>query len=213
MDPSAFEDFGNPAEAPDPVAKMATSDNYYSPEKGHIVATTPDTSECPGSMMASTTSETGQMTPKEYQDVTTFKSSTRAEYQTKHSEYKQKKEGPSEKEEPDKGLFGLGKIAGMDVFVLLVVIIVFVVVVVSIFIARKRRKVAVAPPPMVPPLPQQPPTPPTPTPTPPQPPAQAPQPPQPPAKPPEYPCSSCQQPLTYIDQYERWYCYNCGKYA
>jgi hypothetical protein len=26
-------------------------------------------------------------------------------------------------------------------------------------------------------------------------------------------CSICQKPLTYIPQYQRWYCYNCKKYA
>ena len=26
-------------------------------------------------------------------------------------------------------------------------------------------------------------------------------------------CKDCGKPLTYIDQYKRWYCYNCKKYA
>ncbi|MDW8021560.1 MAG: PRC-barrel domain-containing protein [Nitrososphaerota archaeon] len=26
-------------------------------------------------------------------------------------------------------------------------------------------------------------------------------------------CSTCGKPLTYVEQYRRWYCYNCGKYA
>jgi sporulation protein YlmC with PRC-barrel domain len=26
-------------------------------------------------------------------------------------------------------------------------------------------------------------------------------------------CSTCRGPLTYIPQYQRWYCYNCKKYA
>lgn len=29
----------------------------------------------------------------------------------------------------------------------------------------------------------------------------------------KYPCSICGQPLIYISQYKRWYCYNCRKYA
>lgn len=26
-------------------------------------------------------------------------------------------------------------------------------------------------------------------------------------------CPTCGKPLTYIEQYKRWYCYNCKKYA
>jgi hypothetical protein len=26
-------------------------------------------------------------------------------------------------------------------------------------------------------------------------------------------CLSCERPLTYVPQYQRWYCYNCQKYA
>ena len=26
-------------------------------------------------------------------------------------------------------------------------------------------------------------------------------------------CPTCGKPLTYIKQYKRWYCYNCGKYV
>lgn len=26
-------------------------------------------------------------------------------------------------------------------------------------------------------------------------------------------CPTCGKPLTYIEQYKRWYCYNCGKYV
>jgi len=26
-------------------------------------------------------------------------------------------------------------------------------------------------------------------------------------------CPTCGQELTWIDQYQRWYCYNCGKYS
>ena len=29
----------------------------------------------------------------------------------------------------------------------------------------------------------------------------------------QYPCPNCRQPLTYISQYKRWYCYSCKKYA
>lgn len=28
-----------------------------------------------------------------------------------------------------------------------------------------------------------------------------------------YPCPKCGRPLTYIQQYQRWYCYNCKEYA
>ena len=27
------------------------------------------------------------------------------------------------------------------------------------------------------------------------------------------PCSRCGKPLTFVPQYQRWYCYSCGKYA
>jgi sporulation protein YlmC with PRC-barrel domain len=26
-------------------------------------------------------------------------------------------------------------------------------------------------------------------------------------------CPTCGKPLTYIEQYKRWYCYNCGEYV
>jgi ribosomal protein L37AE/L43A len=26
-------------------------------------------------------------------------------------------------------------------------------------------------------------------------------------------CNSCARPLNYVPQYQRWYCYNCQKYA
>lgn len=29
----------------------------------------------------------------------------------------------------------------------------------------------------------------------------------------QYPCPICRQPLSYISQYKRWYCYQCKKYA
>ncbi len=30
---------------------------------------------------------------------------------------------------------------------------------------------------------------------------------------PKYPCRNCGETLTWIAQYQRWYCYKCGKYA
>jgi hypothetical protein len=30
---------------------------------------------------------------------------------------------------------------------------------------------------------------------------------------PSYPCPTCGRPLTYVQQYNRWYCYSCQKYA
>ena len=30
---------------------------------------------------------------------------------------------------------------------------------------------------------------------------------------PTYPCPVCGSPLTFIEQYQRWYCYNCRRYA
>lgn len=30
---------------------------------------------------------------------------------------------------------------------------------------------------------------------------------------PQYPCPFCGQPLSYIQQYQRWYCYNCKRYV
>ena len=35
----------------------------------------------------------------------------------------------------------------------------------------------------------------------------------PPPPPPEAVCPACGGPLTYIQQYKRWYCYKCKKYA
>ncbi|MEM2095833.1 MAG: PRC-barrel domain-containing protein [Candidatus Caldarchaeum sp.] len=29
----------------------------------------------------------------------------------------------------------------------------------------------------------------------------------------KYPCPTCGKDLTWIEQYQRWYCYSCGKYA
>ena len=29
----------------------------------------------------------------------------------------------------------------------------------------------------------------------------------------EYLCQHCRKPLEFIEQYQRWYCYNCGEYA
>ncbi len=28
-----------------------------------------------------------------------------------------------------------------------------------------------------------------------------------------YPCQTCGQPLSYVNQYQRWYCYTCAKYV
>jgi len=35
----------------------------------------------------------------------------------------------------------------------------------------------------------------------------------PPPPPPQYTCNSCQKPLTFVYQYQRWYCENCKKYV
>jgi len=35
----------------------------------------------------------------------------------------------------------------------------------------------------------------------------------PPPPPPEAACPTCDGPLTYIEKYQRWYCYKCKKYA
>jgi len=66
-------------------------------------------------------------------------------------------------------------------------------------------------PPAYPPLPPggQPSPPPAPT-TPPTPPASSA---AKPTLPPAPTCATCGQPLTYISQYQRWYCENCKKYA
>jgi len=47
-----------------------------------------------------------------------------------------------------------------------------------------------------------------------QPQAQSPPPPPPPPPPPQaaQTCPTCGKPLTFIQQYNRWYCYNCKKY-
>jgi hypothetical protein len=41
----------------------------------------------------------------------------------------------------------------------------------------------------------------------------APLPPPPPQEVAQKACPRCGQPLTWIDQYQRWYCYNCQQYA
>ena len=38
-------------------------------------------------------------------------------------------------------------------------------------------------------------------------------PPPPPQEENVYYCKECGKPLTYIERYKRWYCYNCEKYA
>jgi len=37
--------------------------------------------------------------------------------------------------------------------------------------------------------------------------------PPPPPPPPAYNCPTCGNPLTFIEQYQRWYCPNCKKYV
>ncbi len=37
--------------------------------------------------------------------------------------------------------------------------------------------------------------------------------PPPPPQPQQYPCQKCGQPLSFIQQYNRWYCYNCQTYV
>ncbi|UCD92597.1 MAG: hypothetical protein JSV43_01335, partial [Methanobacteriota archaeon] len=37
--------------------------------------------------------------------------------------------------------------------------------------------------------------------------------PPPPPQPQQYPCQKCGQPLHFVQQYNRWYCYNCQTYA
>ena len=48
---------------------------------------------------------------------------------------------------------------------------------------------------------------------PPPPPAAAPQQPPPPPQGPQYPCRWCEQPMNFVDQYQRWYCGRCQRYA
>lgn len=33
------------------------------------------------------------------------------------------------------------------------------------------------------------------------------------APPPQYPCKKCGQPLSYVDQHQKWYCNKCKKYV
>jgi len=92
----------------------------------------------------------------------------------------------------------LGAGLSIPINVLIVILIVVVVVVITVIVLLLRRKTRVPPPP----APVYAPTPaPTPVSTP-----EAPEMPQ-------SQCPDCGGPLTWIEQYQRWYCYKCGKYV
>lgn len=110
--------------------------------------------------------------------------------------------------EEDTGMFNLGKIAGIDTFLLLILFVIIIVIIAGIMAARRRGE----------PKAKQ----------------DAQQPQQPQAAQPQYvqqaqrqpsaqplyaqqapssnPCPYCLQPLTYIQQYQRWYCHSCQRY-
>lgn len=97
---------------------------------------------------------------------------------------------------------------------IMVLIIGFIIMFVGIAIKKKTYGAPSQHPPSAPPPSQHiPPSPPVATPiqhyTPPSPPQY---PPPPPLSGPQYPCRTCNQPLTFVNQYQRWYCDNCRKY-
>jgi hypothetical protein len=98
-----------------------------------------------------------------------------------------------EEDEKDQGLFNLGKVAGIDTFILFMLIVILLVILMIGIVAMKKRKKASPMPDG--PYPQQ----------------QATEHQQPPQKQ-QYPCPSCGQALNYVKQYEKWYCYSCNRY-
>ena len=116
-----------------------------------------------------------------------------------------------EDEDEEEGLLGMGKMGGIDTFlIMMIVIIVLIVIILAVFAMRRGRRAAVPPPThqrqeqYAPPGCHQVPQP------------QAP-PPPPPPPPQSYQdtqryCTSCGQPLNYMQQYQKWYCYTCQRY-
>jgi len=86
----------------------------------------------------------------------------------------------------------------IPIYVLIGILIVVVVVVITVIVLLLRRKTRVPPPPA---------------------PVYAPTPAQAPVSTPEAPetpqsqCPDCGGQLTWIEQYQRWYCYKCSKYV
>ncbi|RLE79950.1 MAG: hypothetical protein DRJ52_07430 [Thermoprotei archaeon] len=93
------------------------------------------------------------------------------------------------------GVLGYLTIGGMSIpiLLLLIIIIIIVVLIVVLVVALRGKRAPPAYP--APTYPTQPPPPP---------------PPQQQAVP---TCPTCGQPLTWIPQYKRWYCYRCGRYV
>lgn len=106
---------------------------------------------------------------------------------------------------------------GFDLFampwllLLILIPIILIILIVALVSGKRKRAKAKVPPSQTP---KQPHATTTPVITPasrPPPPRIIQQPAQPPPK--QYPCATCGQPLTYVQQYKRWYCNNCRKYA
>ena len=85
-----------------------------------------------------------------------------------------------------------GVISDVLIYVLIGVIAAVAVILVIIFLMRRRRRITVPPPP---PYVQ----------------ASAPAPVA--TEPPQMKCPTCNGPLSWIDEYKRWYCYKCAKYV
>lgn len=98
-----------------------------------------------------------------------------------------------EEDDKDQGLFNLGKVAGIDTFILIMLIVILLVILMIGIVAMKKRKKTTPIPDGQ--YPQQR--------------ATAPQ--QQPQKQ-QYPCPSCGQALNYVKQYEKWYCHSCNRY-
>jgi len=95
--------------------------------------------------------------------------------------------------------------SGMVIWIVLGFLFGFVIAGILLLLAYMRAGELVGSPATVPP-------PPGPTPAP-APATTAPPPPPPAPKPEEKLCPKCGKPLTYIKEYDRWYCYNCKQYV
>jgi hypothetical protein len=123
--------------------------------------------------------------------------------------------------EEAEGMLGMGKVAGLDTFIIMILAIVIVVILLVLVVAMKRSKQPARPPgypqqprPQAPPPPQQAAYPQQPAyQQPPQQPAyqQPPPPPQAPA-PSQYSCRTCGGGLEWVEQYRQWYCGYCRQY-
>ncbi len=101
-----------------------------------------------------------------------------------------------EKEDEDSGMLGLGKVAGIDIFILVLVAIIILVILVIVGFAMKKLKrsrldnrdyeYSRPPPPSQPPQQQQ--------------------------QGLHYSCRTCGEHLEYVGEYDSWYCNYCRRY-